>query len=209
MATLDSIVDALLPDFYSTNTRPDTSRRVTRLHSMQDLLMLGDYEQHLTAITSGSSSAVYAVSPLVCAQPMCEPTLLCGDCKFSQQYVLRVYHMKGVCLGSRTDSHAPGERSLLNSKHAQHEAWTSGHNLKQIFVVTRMDRGTTHSRHVGQQACWQQGCAGDVTSSGAIVPNRRSCLYASCAGKATLHPELSYMLCCAALSCRQWQLYHG
>jgi hypothetical protein len=104
-------VDALLPDFNSRDTTPNSSARVTRFNSMAGLLMLCDYEQHLTAITSGSSSAVYAISPLVCAHPFCEPPLPCGDCKFAQQYVLRVYHTKGKCSGGTTDSHAPGTRS--------------------------------------------------------------------------------------------------
>jgi hypothetical protein len=124
MATLVSIVDALLPDFINAPTTDDNySTRTTRFNSMGDLLLLGDYEQHLTAITSGSSSAIYAVSPLVCSEPLCEPTIPCGECKFAQQFLLRVYHMKGTCSYSTTDSHALGEKCFEQSyEDAQHKA---------------------------------------------------------------------------------------
>lgn len=103
MATLHDFVNALVPDepIFITGISP------VHMHfqSMVELLMLGDYEQHLTAITKGSSSAIHAVSPLACTEPMCEPSFPCGDCMFAQQYVLRVYHTKNT-----TDSHAEGER---------------------------------------------------------------------------------------------------
>lgn len=75
--------------------------------SLVDLLMCGDYEQHLSPIFKGSSSSIYIVSPLVCAEPTCEPTMPCNRCKFARQHVLRVHY---VDTEDTTGSCAGGER---------------------------------------------------------------------------------------------------
>jgi hypothetical protein len=90
MSTFNDIVDELAA--YTEVKAP------LRAHfdSMVDLLMCGDHEQHLTTIATDSSSAIYAVTPAVCTEPFCEPTLPCGECKFAQRFVLRVHNAKGM-----------------------------------------------------------------------------------------------------------------
>jgi hypothetical protein len=57
MATQDDIVAALEPED-AVHEAGKTSVQ-TRFESMLDLLMCGDYEQHLTVIATGSSSTIY------------------------------------------------------------------------------------------------------------------------------------------------------
>ncbi|WIA08205.1 hypothetical protein OEZ85_007654 [Tetradesmus obliquus] len=74
MATLDESVS----DDAAWDENEFLSPVPTCYGSLVELLMCGDYEQHLSPIFKGSSSSIYIVSPLVCAEPtfMPEPSLM-------------------------------------------------------------------------------------------------------------------------------------